>query len=360
MKFKFFIWFVIALLSVPVALMAGGGKEKEGAKTLNLLLWEGYAEPEWKEPFEKTNNCTVTTTYIGSDDELFAKLKAGGGKVYDMVATNRANLKTLVESDLILPLDEKKIPNYDLVFSAFKGDLTRVNGKLYSVPFVWGTLPLEINADKVKEPVDSWGILWNEKYKGKVSMIEDASASITITALYLGIKDPYNLSDEQFEQVKQALVKQKPLIRTYTTGFGELANAFTAGEVVAGLSQGEYLHKMLLDQNIKAKQIIPKEGALGWIDTWAMVKGTKKQDLAYKWINHVLSVDTQKTAMEKLYYGGVNKELPNIISDEVKGLFNMYDETVMKQYFDKLVLMDTPESWDKRINLWNEIKGGIE
>jgi putative spermidine/putrescine transport system substrate-binding protein/spermidine/putrescine transport system substrate-binding protein len=360
MKNKLVLGIIIAVLLVPMVFVSAEEKKKKAAKTLNLLLWEGYAEPEWKGPFEQDNKCNVTTTYSGSDDELFAKLKAGGGRVYDMVATNRANLKTLVASDLILPLDEKKIPNYALVFDAFKGNLTRVNGKLYSTPFVWGTLPLEINADKVKGTVDSWGILWDEKYKGRVSMVEDASASISTAALYLGIEDPYNLSDAQFEQVKQALVKQKPLIRTYTTGFGEMANAFAAGEIVAGLSQGEYLHKMLLDQKINAKQVIPKEGALGWIDTWAMVKGTKNQDLAYKWINHVLGITAQKTVMEKLNYGGVSKELPGVISNDVKALFNMFDEKTMKDYFDKLVLMDTPESWDKRIKLWNEVKGGVE
>lgn len=332
----------------------------EASGTLNLLLWEGYSEDEWKIPFEEENNCVVNTTYIGSDDELFAKLKAGGGKVYDMVATNRANLASLSSADLIVPIDEAKVPAYEKVFEAFKQDAFLVDGVLYSIPFVWGTLPMEVDLDVVEEPFDTWGVLWDEKYAGKISMIEDASASIAVTAIYLGLDDPYNLSDEEFEMVKEKLMEQKPLIRTYTTGYGEVSNAFAAKEVVAALTQGEYLHKLLTDQGLNTMQVIPKEGALIWCDTWAIVNGAANLDLAYKWIDKCLEIDTQQVVVEKLNYGGVSNELPGVLSEDTKALFNMFDEDSVMEYFNNLIMMDNPESWDKRISLWNEIKAGVE
>lgn len=325
-------------------------------KILSLLCWEGYAEPEWKDSFEKENNCKVQTTYLGSDDEVYAKLKAGGGQVYNLVSTGIASAKALYKSGIVIALDESKITEYPNLFEKFKGDFSKVDGNLVSVPLDWGTLPMEINLDEVKEPYDSWGVLWDEQYKGKIAMMDDPIASITTTAIYLGIKDPYNLTDADFEKIKEALLKQKPLVRLYTSGFGEANDAFISGEIVAAASLGEYLHAKLIEAKLNVKQVVPKEGAVIWSDSWAIVKDSPNQDLAYKWIDKVLTLDTQKVICEKLGYGGVNKGLPAVLPDNIKEALNMFDEKSVEQYFSKLISMGYPESYDKRTALWNEIK----
>ena len=329
-------------------------------RTLNLFVWEGYTEPEWVEPFEKENNCKVNVTYLSTEDEQYSKLKAGvDNPTYDLTTTSIANAKSLFENNITTAVDESKIPEYANSFDFFKGDLTRLDGKLFGIPFDWGTMPLEVNLDVVEEPYDTWGVLWDEKYKGSLSMLDDPVHSIATAAIYLGMKDPYNLNDEEFQQVKEALLKNKPLMRTYTHGFGEASDLFVSGEVVATFSLGEYLHKLLKEQGLNVKQVVPREGAVFWSDLYCVVNNSPNQDLAHKWINHILKLENQKIFVEKTGYGGVNKGLPEVLSEDLKELLNMQSEQAIIEYFSKLIPMGQPESYEKRIEIWNEVKAGV-
>ena len=170
---------MMVVICLPGILFAKGGAAK--VTELRLLSWEGYCEDEWVKPFEEENNVKLNISYMGSDDELFAKMRGGKGMTYDLLSTNVAHLIPLSESDLIVPINSKNIPNYKDLIPAFKDTYSFVNGKLWSVPLVWGTINFCYNADyfKDKEPPTSYWDMWDPKYKGKVLASEDAGINIS-------------------------------------------------------------------------------------------------------------------------------------------------------------------------------------
>jgi len=340
---------LIALIFVVPLVVTACGPAKP--KELNVLSWEGYADPEWVQTFEKANNVKVNVTYIGSDDELFAKLRGGQGESYDVVATNVANLQPLRDSGLIVPLDPAKIPNYDKLLPAFKNKYSVLDGKLFSVPFTWGTINPFYNADEITTPPAGYEDMWDPKYKGKVLLSEDAGINIATTAILLGY-DPFNLTDEQMEAVKAKLIDLKHNARAFYTGFQDGANMMISKEAIIGMSQDLSQGKMIRDKGVNVVDYFPK-GSLVWVDSWAITKGgDKKRALAEAWLNHELSVDTQKKHVEKYFRGGVNADLvPQLDPAIIKGTH--MDDMGM---FDRLTLMRNPESWEKRLKLWNEVK----
>jgi spermidine/putrescine transport system substrate-binding protein len=365
---------VVAAIAAAVAMLVagcggstntaqgGGGSSTAGggAKTLNLLAWEGYTEPQWVKPFEQQNHVKVNISYVGSDDELFAKVRGGGGKTFDLVATNRANLGPLSQAGLIVPLDESRLQHFKQVYPQLANAGTRVGGKLYAAPYVWGSIPLMYSAKAFPTPPNSWGAVFNPSAQtcGKVLLAEDAGTAISTAALYLGIKQVYQLSDAQLKQVKQVLMKARKCSKAFYSGFGDAANYFASGDVTVGLSLGSLITKLAAEKGAKVNEVIPKEGALGWMDTWAITKGgSSKLDLAYKWINYAESPEVQAEVSKKTSLAPTVQGASDKLDPALKRALHLDDPS----YLGRLVPMESPQgtdTWQKRLDLWNLIKAG--
>lgn len=339
---------LVAVAFVLPVLLAGC---KAAPKELNVLSWEGYSDPEWVQGFEKAHNVKVNVTYIGSDDELFAKLRGGSGETYDVVATNVANLQPLRDSNLIVPLDPARIPNYDKLLPQFKNKYSVLDGKLYSAPFTWGTINLFYNADVIKTPPAGYEAMWDPKFKGKVLLSEDAGINITTAAIIMGF-DGYNLTDDQMAKVKDKLIELKHQARSFYTGFQDGNNLMISKEAIIGMEQDLSQGKLIRDKGVNVVDLFPK-GSLIWVDSWAITKGgDKKRALSEAWINNELSLETQKMHVTKYFRGGVNGDLVGVLDPAIIKGTHM-DDTGM---FDRLTLMKNPESWEKRLKVWNEVK----
>jgi spermidine/putrescine-binding protein len=197
---------------------------------LNLLTWEGYADKSFIEPFEKASGCKVASTYVGSNDDFAPKLAAGGA-VYDIIVPSIDTIGLMRLSGFAEPIDTTKIAGFDGTFEKFrKHSELLVDGKTWSVPLVWGTISILYRTDKVEGKPDSISVLFDPKYKGRVSMWDDKS-SLYWAARALGITNIYDMSDAELDKVKAKLIEQKPLIRKYWATAGELADLVTNEEV---------------------------------------------------------------------------------------------------------------------------------
>src|SRR5271168_3018544 len=212
----------IALCFLALAMLSGACKRKE--ETLSLLVWEGYADPSFVRPFEEAHHCKVSASYMGSSDELVAKLRGGSASNYDVISPSSDVATSIVRTGLAAPLDLSKFPAYNQLSARLRNaPLVKLNGQTYGVPFVWGPNPLLYDTTVFAQPPDSWNVLWDPKYKGKISVWDELS-TIYMTAQVLGFDKPdpaqiYNLSDEQLEAVKKKLIELKPNIRKiWTTG----------------------------------------------------------------------------------------------------------------------------------------------
>lgn len=349
---------VCSLAFVTLSLLGGLGRpavpSAAAASTLNVLTWEGYADAQWVKPFEQKYHTKLNITYIGSDDELFAKIRGGQGLTYDVMATNRANLPALRASNLIIPLDESKVPNYHNVIPQLKDKAYRLDGRLYAVPFLWGANVLLYNPKYFRTPPTSWNVLWDKRYQGKITMADDSTLATSFAALALGYKDPFHLSDAQLEAVKAKLITQRPLLRTYFTGFQDDANQFASGAIV-GVSEGSYVVKLAAQKGLTLVETVPKEGAISWLDTWAITKGgAQKGDLAYAWLNYMISKNVQKMAIVANYYPGTMQGVAQLLDPRLVKAIHMTDPG----FLTRLIPQVLPENLQKRQEIWNEVKAG--
>lgn len=283
---------------------AGGGSQKL-ASSLNVLCWEGYTDASFAQPFEQKTGVKINSTFIGSNDELIAKLRGAPGQ-YDLCTPSSDTTQLLIEAGQVQPIDIAKIPNAETAFPFFlKAPNVNVAGQRYGIPMAWGFVPLIYDEEKVATAPTSWSALWDPRYKGQVSVWQDISLLWT-TAILLGVKDVYNMSDAQLHQVKAKLIEQKPNIRKYWTTAAELSNLFANHEVVLGMSFGGLTVSQLRASGRKVKEIIPKEGATSWFDNWMILKQSGKKATAEAWLNHIQDPTTQVAIAKKTGYGITN------------------------------------------------------
>jgi spermidine/putrescine-binding protein len=329
-------------LALPFIWAAGRSARASGE--LRILTWEGYADPAWVKPFEAAHGVTTSIVYVGSVDEMFAKMRGSKGQDYDVVAFDTSTFKRYESANLIAPIDPTKVPNLSRLAPAFQNVApVMLNGKRYGVPFAWGSLPLVYDRKAFpKGAPDSWTIFWDPNYAQQLIALDDANNWIVTTALVLGYKDPFNLTDAQFAAIKQKLIEAKKLLLTYYAGFDDGVNIFAQGGVKAMFSMGEPQVPALRKKGIDAALTIPKEGAVGWLDCWTISAGARNSDLAHAWINAVLAPGVGAILGEREGYG-------NTVDQEI-------NKKVGLTYADKLVFLQTPENFAKRVALWNDVK----
>ncbi len=182
----------------------------------------------------------MNVVYTGSVDEMFAKMQGSKGEDFDVVAFDTSAFARYIDGDLIQPIDMTKVANAANIIPEFQNvEPVMRDDKQYGVPFAWGSLPLIYDADAFEQAPDSWAVMWDPQYEQQMIALDDANNSIVLAALLLGFENPYDLTDEQFEQVKQKLIEQKRLLLTYYAGFDEGVNIFAQNEIKLMFSMGE-------------------------------------------------------------------------------------------------------------------------
>lgn len=184
--------------------------------------------------------------------------------------------------------------------------------------------------------------MWDPQYAQQMISQDDANNCTTLAAIVVGAKDPFNLTDAEFDQIKQKLIEQKQLLLTYYAGFEDGVRIFAESNVKLMYSMGEPQVPALRDKGVKAAMTIPKEGAIGWLDCWTISKGAQDVALANAWINACLDPTVGAYLSDKLKYGNTTNEDAN----KRNGV----------TYGDKLIWLQTPENIDRRVKIWNEVK----
>ncbi len=194
---------------------------------------------------------------------------------------------------LALPLDLSQIPSYSQLSPQLTSlTLVRINGQVYGVPFMWGPDPLIYDTTAFPKTPDTWNVLWDPKYRGKISVWDDLS-TVYMTAQILGFDKPdpsqlYNLTDEQLDAVKKKLLELKPNVRKMWSTGGELTNLFQNHEVVAAMGW-PLMTNQLRKINFPVGETIPKENTTGWIDHLMITAGSENKELAHKFLEYMVA-----------------------------------------------------------------------
>jgi len=329
------------LFGILVLALASGACRKN-EESLSLLVWEGYADPSFTKPFEEAHHCKIVASYMGSSDELVAKLRGGSASNYDVISPSSDVATSIVRAGLAAPLDVSKLPAYNqLSLRLRNAPLAKLNGQIYGVPFVWGPNPLLYDTTVFAQPPDSWNVLWDPKYKGKVSVWDELS-TIYMTAQTLGFDKPdpgqiYNLSDEQLEAAKKKLIELKPNIRKIWATGGELTNLFQNHEIVLAMGW-PLMTNQLRKLNFPIGETIPKENTTGWIDHLMITSASQHKQLAQEFLEYMIEAQTQKKITDVTGYAPANPVAAATMTEAEK----------------KNLHLDDPDAYMNRINFWQD------
>ncbi|MBI3664430.1 MAG: ABC transporter substrate-binding protein [Acidobacteria bacterium] len=332
---------LILLLALAVAAMTSCSKQK--AVTLSLLVWEGYADPSFVRVFEETHQCKVVASYMGSSDELVAKLRGGSASNYDVISPSSDVATTIAGSGLAAPLEMSRIPSYPQLSQKLRElPLVRINGKIYGVPFMWGPNPLLYDTSALSRPPESWSIFWDKKYRGKISVWDDLS-TIYMAAQMLGFDKPdpgalYNLTDEQLEQVRKKLLELKPNVRKMWATGGELTNLFQNHEVVAAMGW-PLMTNQLRKLNYPIGETIPRENTTGWMDHLMVTAASEHKELAHAFLEYMIQAKTQKLLADVTGYVPANPGAAALMTTDEK----------------KSLHLDDPDAYMARIYFWQDV-----
>ena len=364
------IWIALVLL-VGLSLALAGCKPAEPA-TMSLMAFAGYAEDAWVKPFEEANKCTVKINYAGTVEEMFNKVK-GAPNEYNIVSIDPGRIPMYKNANLLQPVDTKKLTNYMKMGAFFREhpyNKMLGAGATYHVPIVWGTQTITVNTAKVPKPKLDKYVDWEKKtisydiftapeFKGQTAFFDESTNVTSCAAMALGIENPFNLTDSDFQKVADLLYKWKKNARTFTTGLDSEFSVLTSEDAFFVLGGNDALLNIKLEEAGVRKnftQMVPFPGTICWIDGWVITAPTKGKslDLAYKYIDMMIGDAVQKQLAGLVGYGIVNPAGADGFSQVIKDSAYWYLD--IAKFPDKLAIMVPEEDPAKRVELWNAVK----
>ncbi|HPY98302.1 MAG: Spermidine/putrescine-binding periplasmic protein precursor [Firmicutes bacterium ADurb.Bin099] len=296
---------LVILLSVIMVLsFAGCAKDRE---VLNVYNWGEYIDMEVLDMFEEETGIKVNYNTFVTNEDMYVKLSKGRVS-YDVIFPSDYMIQRMIEEDMLQKINMDNVPNYSNIADVHKNLSFDPNNE-YSVPYLWGTVGILYNKTMVSDTVDSWDILWNEKYSQKIFMQDSQRDSMMVALIRLGYSQ--NTTDQkQVDQAKDLLIAQKPLVLGYLVD--EVKDKMIQGEgALAVVWSGEAVDAMSMNKDLA--YVIPKEGSNRWVDSMVIPKNAKNVSAAEKFINFMLRDDimvmnanetgysiTSKTAIELL------------------------------------------------------------
>jgi spermidine/putrescine-binding protein len=325
---------------------------------LNFMVWEGYTDTLFARPFEQACGVKVNATYMGSSDDLVAKLRAGGAETIDLISPSSDAATAIIEAGLASPIDLARIPSYNDLSEGFrKLKVARKDDVVYGVPWAFGPNPLIYDTSKVRGAPGSWGELWDKKYRNKLSLQDDI-ATLYMVAQYLGMDDPkdpshlYNLSDADLAKVKAKMLELRPNVRKYWVTAGDMTQLFQSGEVVMG-EGWPLMTNQLRQAKFPAGETIPKEGTTAWADHWVLTKGAKNLDAGYAWLEYTAQPFTQKLLYDVTAYIVANPAAKKYMTPEQAA-----SQRDIADYGSKVNFWQWSPRREKYQEIWNEVKAG--
>ncbi len=309
-KFKILALLLVSCLAFGVAGCGGGNKSEQ---KVYVYSWGDYLDPEVLKLFEKETGIHVVLDEFDTNESMYPRV-AEGAVHYDVICPSDYMIQKMISNDLLQPLDLNKLPDAKKYIGVdfFKQAESFDPGNKYSVPYCWGTVGIIYDKTKVTDPVDSWQILWNDKYAGQILMQDSARDALMIPLKLMG-KSMNETDKDVLAQAQQMLKQQKPLVQAYVVD--EVKDKLINSEAAMGVVfSGEA--PIILMENPNMDFVIPKEGTNFWIDGWVITKTAENVDNAHKFIDFMCRPDVAVMNFNHLGYSTPNTGVRELVEDE--------------------------------------------
>ncbi|KXV05850.1 ABC transporter substrate-binding protein [Caballeronia megalochromosomata] len=340
---------------VPRAAQAAGNDEQ-----ITIFSWETYHDDDWLAEYSKKTGVKVNVIRSGSVDEMFAKLRSGA-VVADVIYLDVGSVSRLIDAKLIAPLEVSKITNASNIAPGIEWQKRCTQrGKVWAVPYNWGTQPLMFNTKVVTPRPTSWQTLWDKKYVGKVNLPDDAYITFPMVALAVGAKDPYHLTDAEFNKCIEALRDLRPQLRTIARGFDDATSLYASGDAELGYCQNISTVFDLQKQGKPFDYAFPREGTPLWIDCAILTPKGAGRKPVYDFINEGLTPTWQARFIKRSTNNGILTAAAASAAGVPQDVIAKTNIASQEQpgFWSKMSVLQTPESMDRRLEIWNAFKAG--
>lgn len=303
----------LALTMAFAACLTGCGKSSTGTNgEVVVYNWGEYIDPDTLDQFEEETGIHVVYDEFETNEIMYPKVESGTSN-YDVVCPSDYMIQKMIENDLLAEINFDNIPNVKNIgeqyFEQSKGFDPE---NKYSVPYCWGTVGILYNKTMVEEPVDSWSILWDEKYADSILM-QDSVRDAFMVALKLNGNSMNTLDETELAAARDLLIKQKPLVQAYV--IDQVRDKMIGGEAALGvIYSGEAIFTQR--ENPDLEYVIPKEGTNVWIDSWVIPKNAPNKENAEKFIDFMCRGDVALKNFEYITYSTPNDAARDLIEDE--------------------------------------------
>lgn len=300
---------LMTLILTIGTITVGCGDEKPH---INVYNWGDYIDKDVVKDFEKEYGIKVNYDMFETNEDMYIKVKQGGSN-YDVLFPSDYMIERMIREGLLLKLDKSNIANLDKIDKRFM-DLDFDPNNDYSVPYMWGTVGILYNKTMVDEEVNSWDILWDEKYSGDIIMLNSQRDAIGITLKRLN----YSMNTrniEELQKAKKELIRQKPLVSAYMGD--NIKDAMVSGEGALAIVWSGDAVAMIRD-NPDLAYVIPKEGTNLWFDNMVIPSTAENKDGAEKFIDFMTRPDIAARNTEYIGYSTPIPEAVEMLPKEIK------------------------------------------
>lgn len=342
---------VLRILFVLFCLLGllGPAAAQPAAKVLRVLAWPGYADPEVLQGFSKRTGVRVELTIVGSDEAMRQRLQANKGADFDVFALNTAELQQYIEQGIARPIDLKQVPNTRRQLPRFR-DLASIPGlsrrhegqvQVFAVPYTFSEMGLIYDRRQLTTPPSSLQDLWDPRWKGKVLVYAGGTHNFSLAALALGQSQPFQLEEARWPAAIDKLVALRRNVLGFYSLPEESVQLFLRHRVALMYANyGMQQVHLLKAAGADVGYVIPREGALAWLDCWAVSTATSVPELAHAWINFVLEEPASSLLVTR------------------QGLANTVSESVSSPQQVPLRWLEPVEDEQRREQLWARIQSG--
>lgn len=317
-------------------------------EVVNVYNWGEYIDKDLLTKFEDETGIRVIYSNFNTNEDLYVKLKSGGTS-YDVVVPSDYMIERMINEDMLREINWDNVPNMQYVDEEYQHH-SYDPFQLYSAPYFWGTMGIVYNTTLVDEAVDSWSILWDEKYAREIIMLDSSRDSIGVALAWLGYsmnsRDP-----KELEEAKALLIKQYPLVYAYLVD--QTRDIMINGEAaLAVMYSGDAVDA--LDSNEDLVYAIPKEGSNLWFDAMVIPKTARNPENAEKFINFMLEPENAALNSEYVWYSLPSTAAKELLSEELRDNEVAYPSF---ELIEQLEVFRDPGSYVKHYDeMWQEIK----
>lgn len=275
--------------------------------------WGEYVDPEVLLSFEEETGIKVIYDEFETNEIMYPKVEAGASR-YDVVCPSDYMIQKMIDNDLLAEIDFDHIPNAKKYIGAQYYEQSRSfdPSNQYSIPYCWGTVGILYNKTMVEDTVDSWDILWNEKYADNILMQDSVRDAFMVALKRNGIS-MNSTNEEALENAKNDLIVQKPLVQAYVVD--QVRDKMIGDEAALGvIYSGEAIYTKWENENLE--YVIPKEGTNVWIDSWVIPKNAGNIENAEKFIDYMCRPEIALKNFEYITYSTPNDGARALIEDE--------------------------------------------